>query len=116
MPFFGELYGVADQVDQDLPHPNRIGANGLRNQSGEFHEQRQSLGVGADFHHRNHVFNQLARRTLGLFRHEMSGFDFGEIENVVDDAEQIFAVALDGIGGNDVLGPLDAFQQHFREA
>ena len=60
MPFLGELYGIADQVDQDLPHSDRIGANGLRNQSGEFHEQGQTLGVGADFHHRNHVFDQLA--------------------------------------------------------
>ena len=46
----------------------------------------------------------------------MSRFDLGKIENIVDNAEQIFAVALDGIGGNDVLGPLDAFQQHFRKA
>ena len=74
------------------------------------------LAFGADFHHRNHVLYQFARRALGLFCDEMSGFDFGEIEDVVDDAEQIFAVALDGIGGDDVLGPLDAFQQYFGEA
>ena len=51
----GELDGVANQVDEDLPQAHRVGLNRLRNRSGELNRERQALGVSADLHQRLHV-------------------------------------------------------------
>ena len=44
------------------------------------------------------VFNRAAQVHVDLFEFQLAGFDLGEIEHIVDDAEQVGAGALHGFG------------------
>jgi hypothetical protein len=47
--------------------------------------------MGPDRHHLRHFFQQIVQREPGPFQLELRGFDFGEIEDVVDEIQQVVA-------------------------
>ena len=91
----GELDGVIDVVDQHLAQ-----AQGVSHQHGwqvgiHLAQQLQVFGPGFFGDHTQDIGNhrfQLKRHALHI---ELAGFNFGEVENVVDQAQQMLAGALD---------------------
>ena len=96
----GELHGVADQIDQDLPQPGHVAdqdlGNGVVHQAGEVEVLLGGLGrqqiqglldAGVEFEGM-------------VFQFEFAGFDLGEVEDVVDDGQQGVGAAA---GGLDVI-------------
>ncbi len=91
----GPLDRIAEQVEEDLPQAARIANEPARHVRRDFvHEldalpmrlQRKRLRDGLD------RFVQIERARFEL---ELAGLDFGEVENIVDDAEQGVAGELE---------------------
>ena len=84
----GELDGVADQIQHDLPQARRVAHEHVRHVLGHVVEQLQALVRGA----RGQGLQRGAERRPKLERDaldlEPAGFDLGEVEDVVDDRQQ----------------------------
>ena len=96
-----ELAGIAQKVEQDLPQPHGIGCQHAKIVL-RFHRELvlvllRQLTRGAD-----DLIDQ-RRQVHGFWvQLELAGFDLGEIEHLVDEAEQVLAGAvhaLERLGG-----------------
>ena len=94
---FRELDGIAHEVDEDLPQSRGIGLNGLRDGTDVLQVQGQALGLGPHPHQRDHVAEDGQGRDGQAFDLQLAGLDLGEIEDVVDQAQEVVAVAFDGL-------------------
>src|SRR5262249_33280435 len=88
-----ELNGVADQIDQDLRQAPAVAATRgqLRSEldlERELFIRRQWLERAAD------GLGDVLNRVIGKFEDELAGLDLGQIEHVVDQSQQMFAVGL----------------------
>ena len=87
-PAAGELDGVADEVDNDLPQPTGVADEFVGHIRRDMHGQLQPLCGRAG---RQRVqccaerFPQVERQLLQL---QFAGFDLGEVENVVEHRQQ----------------------------
>ena len=90
----GELDCVPHQVHEYLPQPDGIGANHLGQWVDIVCYQADVFLVGADLHQGEHLFNDPAGRAVGTLDSELVGLDFREIEDVVDNRQQAFGVAV----------------------
>ncbi|OEZ97550.1 hypothetical protein DUGA2_58890 [Duganella sp. HH101] len=84
----GELDGVAGQVDQHLVEPQRV-AHHVRRQRGieiEQHLDRLALHAGAEY--QRQVAQHLLQVERHLLQHQLARFHLGEIQDVVEDAQQ----------------------------
>ena len=90
-----ELDGVADVVQQHLPHAQRVAAQGARQARLDLERQVQTLRLGVLGAHARDAVEDAGQIEIGLFEHELARLDLGEIENVVDDPEQVLARAVD---------------------
>src|SRR5579863_8151450 len=83
-----ELDGVADEIDEDLAQPHRIAPHGAGDVeidgTGQFKPLRMS-SAGKDL---DGLFDGFAQAELDALELELSGFDFREIQDVVDDLQQ----------------------------
>ncbi len=87
----GELDRIADEIEQDLPQPAGIHHRPGRDLPLGDEVQRQALGRGLRREHQERVAGQV-NRLHGPGRDlEMSGFQLGEVEHVVDDRQQRLA-------------------------
>ncbi len=93
---FGELDGIANQVNQDLPQPSGIGLDRFGNGSFAFDSKRKVLAHGTQAHQRFDIGNQFAHLARPRLDGHLSGFDLGNVENVVNDGEQVLGVVLNG--------------------
>ena len=92
----GELDRVADQVHQHLGEPALVAAPARQvrrhvDLERELLLRRQRLGRA------HHVQHQLAHRVVDRRERQLAGLDLGQIEHVVDQAEQMAAVLLDAL-------------------
>ena len=112
----GELDGVVDEIGENLPQPHRVAAHAPRyllvDRAGDF----QSLALGALTEKLDHILDRLDRIEHHLFQVDFAGFDLGEVENLVDDLEQVFGGAFDGLGEPGLVIVQPALQQQFRHA
>src|SRR6185369_14401319 len=88
LALLGELDRVAGQVQQHLPQPARVTAQRHRYVWTHVAEQLQPLRPGRLGHHLDHILDELAQVELGLDQGELASLHFGEVEHVVDDAQQ----------------------------
>ena len=84
----GEFDGVADQVEQDLSHPHRVASHPVRAARGRIDEQRQILSHGLRPHRLDRSIDQFAQAEGQPFDVHPPGVDLGEVQDVVDDAQQ----------------------------
>ena len=96
-PVWVNLIGVSQQIDEDLAEPRRIGVDGFGDRAGELDLQREVLGDGARPHQGSHFAHDAARRADELLDGHLARLDFRDVEDVVDDAQQVVAVLLDGV-------------------
>ena len=94
-PSLRELDGVADQVEQHLPEP-AASPNSTSGTSGSTSaDQLQPLPVGTHGQGPQRVAQGRPHREVGQVQLQLAGLDLGEIEQVVDDAEQVVRRRLD---------------------
>lgn len=91
-----EFQRITDEVQQRLPEPDRVAAeaawNRTRHVAGEFKAFPLSRS-GKEFHG---VIHRVLKIKVQLFQLEFAGFDFGEVEDVIDDREERLAGLLNG--------------------
>ena len=96
LALLSELDGVADQVGQNLPQADRVttqtGGHFRFNPAG----QLNVLLVGAFSQHLDAALHGLAQIEIDDFERKFSGFDFREVQDVVDDTQQISGAGADG--------------------
>ena len=85
-PSFGELDGVADQVEQHLPQPAGVADQGVGHVRLHVADQFQPLLVGAHGQGAQGVADRRPQREVGRVQLQLAGLDLGEVEQVVDDA------------------------------
>ncbi len=93
----GELDGVGEEVDEDLPEAGDVADDSVGRARGKLGEERDFfLGGtrGEETDGGGHTLEERERRELYL---EFARLDFGEIENVVNDAQEMIAAGLDGL-------------------
>ena len=93
----GELDGIAHQIDENLPQAGRIGEDGFGQRAVGLDGERQALSVGPSSHQRGHVGENLPGGGGNALDVELAGLDLGDVEDVVDQGQQHFAVAADGV-------------------
>ena len=95
----GEFDGVVDQVGQYLAQPERIAAHQQRNvRRRQLGDQFESLAFSLLGEHGGGFLDQFTQVELDIFQFHVPGFDLGEVQDVVDDAEQMPAGLQHGIG------------------
>ncbi len=94
LALFGELDGVVAQVDQHLPQPQRVADQGGRHVRRTVEQQLQPLVLGLHPHQVGQVVHDIFQVEVDLLHRHLAGLDLGEIEDVVDDAQQVLAGAL----------------------
>ena len=84
----GELHGVADEIQKDLPEPNRISDHGgrdvRRHETGEF----EVFATGGFCKQIHRIFNRLSQAELDPFQLQFAGLDFREIKDFIDDVQE----------------------------
>src|SRR5471032_1184365 len=76
----GELDGVAEQVDQNLPQPQRVAADALGRARRQQVADIDAFLLRRTGHQIDHFLDQLAQVELVLFQGQLAGFHLGEIE------------------------------------
>ena len=94
-PGVGELDGVAHQVEQDLPQPAGVADQGVGHLRLHVVDQLQPLRVGPHGQGPQGVTDRRPQREVGRVQLELAGLDLGEVEQVVDEAEQVVGRGLD---------------------
>ena len=94
-PGVGELDGVADQVEQDLPQPAGVADQGVGHLRLHVVDQLQPFPVGPHGQGPQGVADRRPQGEVGHVQLELAGLDLGEVEQVVDHAEQVVGGRLD---------------------
>ncbi|MCY1510711.1 hypothetical protein D9M68_450990 [compost metagenome] len=92
-PLFGELDGIADQVDQHLLQALGIADEGQRHAGLDPDHQLQVLVRGIHRHHRGQGTEHIVQAERRWGDRQMPGLQLGEIQYVVEDHQQGFARA-----------------------
>jgi hypothetical protein len=91
----GELDGIADQVQDHLPQPVRVADQAVRHVRGDVERQLQAFLVGALGHRLDGVGQRVAQRKLRRHQFQLTGLDFREVKDVVEDGEEGLGRGLD---------------------
>ena len=83
-----ELDGVVGVIEQGLLQPSRV-TQKMGRQVREFDEQAQALGLDGCGQNRNHIAQHVTDGDGHFFQHKLAGLDLGEVQDVVDDAQQV---------------------------
>ena len=112
-----ELDRVDDQVHQDLPQTVRVADDGGWNRSQQHRAQLQSAFTRQRLQRRQHIVQQLHHRHAQQFHAHAARLDLGQVQHVVDDGQQVLAVAADGAAVHAPLLGIGALvEQHIDEA
>src|SRR6202023_1985503 len=84
----GELDRVIGEIDQDLAESHRIADQMIRHIWGNVGHKFEALLIGADAQRFEHSPNAIAQTEISRLELQFSGFDFREIENIVDQTKQ----------------------------
>src|SRR6185295_10209720 len=93
----GELERVVHEVSDDLVDPRRIAYHQGRNFRRNAHSEFEVLGARLFPEQAGDVLDEGLWREGHGFKVELTGLDFRQVENVVDDGEQAGAGARDDL-------------------
>ncbi len=97
--FVGEFDGVADEVDEDLFEAHIVGNDVFWDGVLEGGDESDAFFVGADFQQVVNGSESLCGGNGFELDVEFVGVHFGEVEDIIEEGEEVAAVALDGLGG-----------------
>ncbi|WP_249931324.1 hypothetical protein [Ramlibacter sp. 2FC] len=89
----GELDRVVGKVDQDLTEPQRVTDHPLGHRVLHVDHQLQTLGRGLFLDHVGDAGQHLLELEVDRLYIELAGLDLGEVQHVVQDAQQVAAGA-----------------------
>ena len=113
---FGELDGIVDQIDQNLPQTQRIANQVVRHIWSHMNQELQTLFMGLESHHGHHIAEHVIQPERYVLDDQFVRLDFREVENIVDDAEQRGARTMDFGDIVALLGRQFSFQAEMRQA
>ncbi len=93
----GEFDCIAEKVGEDLAEARGVGEDGIGGCGGVLNCKREFFGVGAGAYEVDAFRDDGGEWRGDLFELDAFGFDFGEIEDVVDEVEEMAAIAADGV-------------------
>jgi len=108
--------GVADQIRQDLLHAGWIADDGIAVFRIRPAGKPNLLFIDPHGHHIADIADHLPQAERNRFQRQLSGLDFGQIQNRIDDIEEVFPRRLEDA---DVFGLFfiqRSLLQHFRHA
>ena len=88
VPGLGELDGVADEIEQDLPDPARVADQVPRRSRQAADDELDTLGRGLTRQQASHVLGQKLQIEGAWVELHHARFDLGEVEDVVDHGQQ----------------------------
>ena len=91
---FGELDGVADEIDDDLVQPRRDRPPRPAERRADVAGQLEALAVGPHGQRLQRVAQRLVQIERDMLQLQLAGFDLGEVQDVVDDRQQGLARLL----------------------
>ncbi len=112
----GELDGVADEIDHDLPQAGRIANDDLWHVGHHPPGQLQAFFVGPQGQQLHRVAQHFPQLERDRFQIELVGLDLGEIQHVVDQAQQRVGRLVDHHQKFALIGRQRRIQQQFRHA
>ena len=98
-----EFDAVSNQVHEDLANPQRIAQNRARQRTEKLQTETRAFARGPHLHDRDHLARQLGRRERDSLHVHPASFNFRKIENLVDQFQQVLAIAKHGLHGRDPL-------------
>ena len=87
--FFSEFDGVVGVIDQDLAYPQRVPDQHARHIARNIKHQFYAFGAALLTDQGRQVVQYLVKFEIYLFNVQLASFDFGQIQNVIDDAQQM---------------------------
>ena len=103
-PCFGELDSVGEQVDQDLTQAGHITIHSGRHLLVQQVGQVQALLGGSGCEQIKSRLQAITQVKGLMLQVQFASFDFGEVQNVIDDGQQRVAARADGLGVLTLLG------------
>ena len=95
LSFLGELDGVAHEVEQHLPQPARVADQGVGHVRLHLVDQLQPLRVSPHGQRPQGVPDRRPQGEIAWRQFHLPGLDLGEVEQVIDEAEQVVGRGLD---------------------
>ena len=92
---FGELDGVADQIDEDLPQASGIADERVGHVRHDAARQLEAFLVRARRQQADGVLDDVAESERDALERQLARLDLREVEDVVDEREQRLARVLD---------------------
>ncbi len=111
-----ELDGVVPVVDEHLAHPQGVTHDEIGHVRRHVQHQLQPLGVGTFGDQVREVVQQRGNGEVDLLERELVGLDLGEVQDVVDDAQQVARGLLDLLQVVQQSSVLRAAQRQMRHA
>ena len=87
-PVVGKLDGIAEQIADDLVQPQRVAQQGIGNLGVDLAMQRQAFFPGRQRQQPHRIAQTLAQRKRDALRFNTPRLDPGQIQRVIDDAQQ----------------------------
>ena len=117
LAFLGELDRIAQQVRDHLAQAERVAPKGQWRVVGvELHRQFEAFGFGRLRHHRQRFLDRVGQTEVHRFQFQMPAFDFREVQDVVDDAQQMAPRCLHRFGPDALRGLQFAVDEQFVHA
>src|SRR2546421_9218036 len=91
---FGEFYSVVAEIDEDLTEAKRIALRMSGDCGIDVKNKFEALGSSFFRNEVADIFEDLLQIEVDVFDSKLAGFDFGEVENVIDDAEEMLTRLL----------------------
>ena len=112
----GEFQRIAEQIEQDLPHPRRIADQRIVRSGLDRAGEDQALARRLCLERAHHAVDQAGEREHRDFEFEPSRLDLGEVEHVVDDAQQRLRAVAHGRDGAALRGVEPLAVEHLHHA
>lgn len=106
-PARGELHRVAEEVDEDLPEPGFVSHRVVGKYRWRGYAELEPLGLGPLGEHQAQVGEEVPQGEGRRPEGDAPRLDLGHVEDVIDEGEQVIAVAIDdgqviALGGRQV--------------
>ena len=94
---FGELDGIAEQVDDHLPQSVGVADEENSNAAGNAPPQREAFRSRAEFDNFQRLVDDFPHIEVHRFQLDLAGFHFGQVKNIVDQVQQSNTIPLKDI-------------------
>jgi hypothetical protein len=98
LAFRGELDGVAQEIDQDLPQPAGVAAQRRRYLRRDLHRELQALAARLRLEKTGDALEQVVKIEIDAIQLEPARLHTRQVEDVVDDREQRLAAVVHRLG------------------